>query len=453
MYRKRSLFKILLLLALLGASVFFMSSCGGGGFVSAPPGATITITPSTVSITDGTTEPTWHTQYFTISVKNSKGDPLGDIEIWISYPLAVPDSAGVVQLYDGNTPVNSPFKAKTDDFGVYQLRFDYQLGVGSYKGNLEVRSGSAFGSASFDVSGGGGGGGTGQPMSISPTAATVAGIQNPDSNDVDNLTFTLSNVAGQANCISSQPAIIASPGLHFSSFEIDPDAVTADTLVTITCTDDDGFVASALVTVTPPGLSISLNPIHVIGRANPPGGDGDITDDVLVEVIGGVGPYIVNIEPFSLTTIVPGGPWPSAVPWTFLVDPTNVSTNTVVTFKVTDGIGTTASANLVVYTENTGLVANTDKENVIGLLNPEGNAADDVTISVAGANNPFIVSWVCGTPNPVAATPASPVVVAGTSGTVTFDPDRNIGLLPKVCTVNVTDNLGSAATLNVTVWP
>jgi hypothetical protein len=153
MHRKKLLFKSLLLFALLGASVFFMSSCGG---VTAPPNATITINPATVLITDGTTEPTWHTQYFTISVKNSKGDPLGDIEIWISYPLAVPDSAGVVQLYDGDTPVNSPFKAKTDDFGVYQLRFDYQLGVGSYKGDLEVRSGSAFGSASFTVSAGGG---------------------------------------------------------------------------------------------------------------------------------------------------------------------------------------------------------------------------------------------------------------------------------------------------------
>ncbi len=129
----------------------FLWGCGGGDPVSAPPDATITINPATISVADGTTEPNWHTQYFTISVKNSKGDPLGDIEIWISYPWAVPDSAGVVQLYDGNMPVNSPFKAETDDFGIYQLRFDYQLGVGSYKGDLEVRSGSAFGKASFEV--------------------------------------------------------------------------------------------------------------------------------------------------------------------------------------------------------------------------------------------------------------------------------------------------------------
>lgn len=151
MHRKRLLFKILLLLTLFGAAVFFMSSCGSGS-VSAPPGATITINPATLSVTDETTEPTWKTQFFTILVKNSDGNPLGNIKITISYPWAVPDSAGLVQLYDGSTPVNSPFDAETDDFGVYNLRFDYLSGGGlNYNGDLEVRSGSAFSSATFEV--------------------------------------------------------------------------------------------------------------------------------------------------------------------------------------------------------------------------------------------------------------------------------------------------------------
>jgi hypothetical protein len=354
--------------------------------------------------------------------------------------------------------------AKIDDLASHTFNAQL-LAIGNVTITV-VDSNSKTVTATIGVStGGGGGGGTGQPMSISPTAATVAGIQNPDSNAVDNLTFVVSNIAGDANCSSSQPLIIASPGILGcltatcnNNFEIDPTAVAATTPVTITCTDSNGFIASTLVTVVPPGLQIKLTPIHVIGRANPPGGDGDITDDVMVDVIGGVGPYIVNIEPFSLTTIVPGGPWASASPWSFLVDPTNVITNTVVTFKVTDGIGTTATANLVVYTENTGLVANTDKENVIGLANPDGDTADDVTISVAGANNPFIVSWVCpvaGACPILTATPAGPQVVAGTSGTVTFDPNNNTCTdgKPRACTVNVTDNLGSAATLNITVWP
>jgi hypothetical protein len=323
----------------------------------------------------------------------------------------------------------------------------------------------------------GGGGGSDDdddddiPISISPMTATVAGIKNPDSSDVDNLTFALSNTFG-ANCISSQPAIIASPAfVGILIFEIDPDEVSVTTPVTITCTDVfDGSVATTVVTVTPPALTIRLNPILVIGRANPAGGDGNTRDDVTVEVVGGVGPYIVNIEPFALTTIVPGGPWANTVPWSFLVDPTNVLTNTVVTFKVTDGIGSTATAQLVVYTENTPLVASTSKENVIGLANPDGDPADDVMISVAGANGPFIVSWVCNTPDAVAATASvtsgtgscpggiGPCVVSGIgpviSGTITFDPGAYTGAQPsKACTVNVTDNFGSAATLNISIWP
>ena len=287
---------------------------------------------------------------------------------------------------------------------------------------------------------------------------------------IDNITFLISNAAGGANCVSSQPAVIASPGILSGTnvgFEIDPNAVVATTIVTITCTDVDGFVASALVTVVPPALQIRVTPIHVIGRANP---DLDPTDNVEVAVIGGAGPYVVNIEPFSLTTIVPGGPWANhaltlPVPWilgtlgtpddTTPPDPTNVLANTVVTFKVTDGIGTTASATLVVYTENTPLVANTDKENVIGLANPDGDTADDVTITVSGANGPFIVSWVCDVAwiGGSVRHRLSLWSLNATSGTVTFDPDRNTICNRRACTVNVTDNLGSAATLNITIWP
>jgi len=343
-------------------------------------------------------------------------------------------------------------------------------GVAQGVTTISVRdAGGTIKTVAVTVSTSGGGGGTGIPMSISPLTATVAGIQNPDSSAVDNIDFVLSNVSGGVvNCISSHPAIIASPGalpsLGGNIFTIDSNAVAATTIVTITCTDGDGFVASALVTVTPPGLSISLNPIHVIGRANP---DTDDTDNVNVSVVGGVGPYIVHIEPFSLTTIVPGGPWASAVPWTIVppIDPTNVLTNTIVTFKVTDGVGTTATAQLVVYTENTPLVASTSKENVIGLANPDNNTADDVTITVAGANGPFIVSWVCDVAATASVTSGtgscpggiSPCVVSGIgpviTGAITFDPAANAGPDTNACTVNVTDNSGSAATLNISIWP
>jgi hypothetical protein len=142
-------------LGLLLLLLFLISFSGCGDPVSAPPGSTITINPSSATIDDATISPSWYTQYFTITVKDSAGTLLGNIKITISYAWTVipdvPDSSGVVQLYKGTDLVNSPFDAETDDFGIYNLRMDYQSGGLDYKGNLEVRSGSAFGKASFEV--------------------------------------------------------------------------------------------------------------------------------------------------------------------------------------------------------------------------------------------------------------------------------------------------------------
>jgi hypothetical protein len=135
----------------------FLWGCGslGQDTVTAPPDSAITINPDTTTVTDGNEDSWWHTQFFTIYVQDSDGNPLGNVKITISYPWAVPDPAGVVQLYDGSTPVKSPFDAKTDDFGVYYLRFDYMSGGGlAYYGDLEVRSGSAYGISTFTVTSG-----------------------------------------------------------------------------------------------------------------------------------------------------------------------------------------------------------------------------------------------------------------------------------------------------------
>lgn len=126
--------------------------CGKGESFTAPSGSTITINPSSVSVTDGSSTASTHSQPFTITVLDSNGKPMNDTEISIFFQWAVPDIAGVVQLYDGSTPKNSPFTAVTDENGVYNLRFDYQSGGGlSYKGDLEVRSASAFAKATVEI--------------------------------------------------------------------------------------------------------------------------------------------------------------------------------------------------------------------------------------------------------------------------------------------------------------
>ncbi len=114
--------------------------------------ATITINHSMVTVTDGTLTAQWHTQYFFISVKDTGGYLASDVEIWISYPWAVPDTSGFVQLYDGDAPKDSPMSVKTDENGSYILRFDFLSGGGlEYIGNSEVHSGSVSSSATFEV--------------------------------------------------------------------------------------------------------------------------------------------------------------------------------------------------------------------------------------------------------------------------------------------------------------
>lgn len=128
-----------------------MGGCGKSDSVTAPSGSIITINPTDLTITDSSeTVRTW-TAYFTITVTDDSGNPMNDTDVSIFFPWAVPQGA-VVQLYDGTTPKNSPFTAKTDENGVYNLRFDYMSGGGlDYFGDLEVRSGSSFTSTAVTI--------------------------------------------------------------------------------------------------------------------------------------------------------------------------------------------------------------------------------------------------------------------------------------------------------------
>ncbi len=123
----------------------------------APATATITISPAAnVEVTDGTASASWSTKNFHISVKDANDTPLKYINLHISYIWAVPNGNGLVQLYDGTTPKDSPMLVQTDANGGYNLRFDFQSGGGlSYSANLQVSSGSVFGSTGFSVNTGG----------------------------------------------------------------------------------------------------------------------------------------------------------------------------------------------------------------------------------------------------------------------------------------------------------
>lgn len=142
-WRHQILTTTFLILAIAGCS---------GDKITAPTGSTISINPPSLPVTDTNTAST-HTEYFTITVKDDKGNPVQSAEVSISLPVAFPDPLGYAQLYDGSTQKSSPFTATTNADGVYYLRVDYRSGVGvSFTSNLEIRSGSAFASAAISVS-------------------------------------------------------------------------------------------------------------------------------------------------------------------------------------------------------------------------------------------------------------------------------------------------------------
>lgn len=141
--------KILILTICCLALNIILWGCGGN---SAPSGSAITVNPSSNTVTDASAEVSSHTLFYTISLVDSTGKPLGDTRISISFVWANPDVTNVVQLFDGTTSKKSPFEAETDDFGAYILRLDFQSGGGlKYLGNLEVRSGASVGSSTLTV--------------------------------------------------------------------------------------------------------------------------------------------------------------------------------------------------------------------------------------------------------------------------------------------------------------
>ncbi len=138
-------------------SLFLLSACGSNsGGNPATALSTLTINPSDSTITDARAAQYTSTQFFTITVIDERSRPLSDVTLGISYIWAAPNAAGLVQLYDGNTQVDSPFEAQTDEYGQYHLRVDFQSGAGlEYSASIQVTSGVKFTSATFAVETGG----------------------------------------------------------------------------------------------------------------------------------------------------------------------------------------------------------------------------------------------------------------------------------------------------------
>lgn len=151
---KEILKKTYLLFLLLPLLAIYITGCGEAN-PAAPSGAVIEIKPEKVDFTYSGFPETWYSYFFTIVVyeDSTKTKTMSDVEITITYPMANPYPRYAVQFYHNGERVNSPLTVKTDKYGTYILRFDYCLGcwLAEYKGDIEVRSGAALDSATFEV--------------------------------------------------------------------------------------------------------------------------------------------------------------------------------------------------------------------------------------------------------------------------------------------------------------
>jgi hypothetical protein len=139
--------------------LFILSACGGGGGNDAPFNATITVDPTSISVSFLDTDPLSCTNVSSIMivVKNDKGIPLRDVDLDIFYPFATPAPGAVVQLYDGDpghgaAAKDSPLSVTTDENGAYTLFFEYCGGAGiEYKEDFRISSGSLSEAVTFEV--------------------------------------------------------------------------------------------------------------------------------------------------------------------------------------------------------------------------------------------------------------------------------------------------------------
>ena len=140
-----------------------VASCGSE--TGAPANSTITVSPDEVpwkvDAGAGCAGTDFHDTYFDIVVKNPSSATLARVDIRVSLDLAPGTyvTYPTMRLFDTsdgttyNVPITTyPYFTVTDSFGAKTLMVRYELDAGCiYAGNLNVSSGSSFGSANIRI--------------------------------------------------------------------------------------------------------------------------------------------------------------------------------------------------------------------------------------------------------------------------------------------------------------
>lgn len=146
-----------IIFGILVLGMMTLLGCGKDESFTAPSGSTITINPSAVSWTIGSASScpsfSYNDHIFTITVKNSNGENMNNMDITAELALS-PNSASatnqVLEMFDGDTgqAVTSPYNTTTGDDGTKNIVVRVDLGC-EYTANFNVFSGDAYGTASI----------------------------------------------------------------------------------------------------------------------------------------------------------------------------------------------------------------------------------------------------------------------------------------------------------------
>lgn len=144
--------------------IALIASCGGSQDNPAPEGSTITLSPPSVSWTITPnfgcgTMTHYHDQPFLITVKDSGGQPLNNIDIDISLDLSSDTTSHnwLVLYYDANgdgnvdagEQVSNTWRTSTDWSGSKEVTVRADADC-AFRGSLHVFSGSTYGSATIE---------------------------------------------------------------------------------------------------------------------------------------------------------------------------------------------------------------------------------------------------------------------------------------------------------------
>lgn len=138
---------------LLVVCLIIISGCGGGGGSdTAPVGSTVTVNPSSFTITSTNAAEVIVPQNLRIVVKNSAGQALGDMKVKVTYVYTtVPSDLTVIKLNNSNDVI---VECQTDNFGGCNVPISFKTKTGlNYAGNIEVSSGSNVVPVPFTVTG------------------------------------------------------------------------------------------------------------------------------------------------------------------------------------------------------------------------------------------------------------------------------------------------------------